>query len=368
MSNNKEDKGKPPIAGAKNQRQPGLICLADVEPRSVNWLWKNRIPAGRMTLLGGPPDVGKSFFICDMAARISMGEPWPDGAECEQGSVILLSAEDDPHDTIRPRLDAHGADANKVQLLSHTVVTKPNGEVLEVPISLADSDTLEASIQRVGDCRLLVVDPIGSFLGSKTDSYRDNEVRSALAPILKLAEKYAVALVVIAHTRKSSANVADDLALGSRAFTALPRATWYMFKDLGNEQRKLLLPGKNNLASTQSGLAFTIMGEPAAIHWEPECVEMSANDFLAEFNTTTFKAPRMDEAKEWLQTLLQEGPLEGNEVKAKATDEGIALRTLERAKSVLEVETKPDGFRGPWKWHLPDSPSLRQESAESAND
>ena len=338
VSNSKDGSDRTPSASTNTRRQPGLICLADVEPRLVNWLWKNRIPAGRMTLLSGPADVGKSFFICDMAARISMGNPWPDGEECEGGSVILLSAEDDPHDTIRPRLDSQCADVSKIHLLSHVVNANVNGEKLESAVSLADCDILEQSIQRVGDCRLIVVDPIGSFLGSKTDSYRDNEVRAALAPILKLAEKYAVALVVIAHTRKSTANLADDLALGSRAFTALPRATWYLFKDLENEQRKLLLPGKNNLASTQSGLAFTIMGEPAAIHWETECVEMSANDFLAEFNTATFKAPRMDEAKEWLQTLLQKGPLEGKEVKAKATDEGITLRTLERAKSVLEVE------------------------------
>ncbi len=94
-----------------------LICMADVAPVAVDWLWPGRIPAGRMTLLVGRPGEGKSFVTCDWAARISRGSPWPDGALCKMGSVILMSAEDDPGDTIRPRLDAAGADCSRIYLL-----------------------------------------------------------------------------------------------------------------------------------------------------------------------------------------------------------------------------------------------------------
>jgi len=41
----------------------------------------------------------------------------PDGASACDGSVILLSAEDDAADTIRPRLDALGADVSRVHIL-----------------------------------------------------------------------------------------------------------------------------------------------------------------------------------------------------------------------------------------------------------
>ena len=82
---------------------PILTCLADVEPRPVSWLWPGRIPLGRITLLVGRPGEGKSFLTTDAAARVTTGTPWPDGSDCPQGSVILISAEDDPGDTIRPQ-------------------------------------------------------------------------------------------------------------------------------------------------------------------------------------------------------------------------------------------------------------------------
>jgi len=77
------------------------------------------LPLGKVTLLFGDPGLGKSFLTLDVAARISRSLPWPDGdgERAIPGGVVLLSAEDDVADTIRPRLDAAGADARHVTLL-----------------------------------------------------------------------------------------------------------------------------------------------------------------------------------------------------------------------------------------------------------
>ena len=88
--------------------------MADMESRPVSWLWPGHIPLGRITLLVGRPGEGKSFLTTDAAARVTTGTLWPDGGDCPNGSVILISAEDDPADTIRPRLDAHCADVRRV--------------------------------------------------------------------------------------------------------------------------------------------------------------------------------------------------------------------------------------------------------------
>ena len=92
----------------------------------------------------------------------------------------------------------------------------------------------------------------------------------------------------MAHRRKSvggNANgKADDQALGSRAFTAIARAVWHLTRDPNDKERRLLLPGKNNLAHEGTGLAFSITGEPARIVWEPEPVEMNADEALAAEN------------------------------------------------------------------------------------
>ena len=353
--------------------EPVLVRMCDVEARAVDWLWPQRIALGRITLLVGVPGCGKSFLTVDMASRISTGSPWPDGSVCPRGSVILISAEDDPHDTIRPRLDAHQADVSNVHMLCTIRRTDDEGRESEMMFSLADVDVLEAALQRIDDCRLIVVDPIGSFLGGRTDSHRDNEVRAVLAPVAKLAEKYGPAVFVVAHRRKAKGTTADDLALGSRAFCGIARGVWHLSRDPDEKRRRLLLPGKSNIAPEQGGLAFTIAGEPASVSWDPEPVEMSADDAIArEYGNGAAQTTALDEAARWLQEMLDAGPVAAKELKDLARADGLSLRTLERGKAKLGVVACPDGFGGPWVWKLPELgdsfPTDRQESTQSAKE
>ena len=98
----------------------GLITIpfSEIEPEEVSWLWPGRVIQGKLNMLVGHPDSGKSFIAVDMAARVSTGEKWPDGSgRAPLGDVIILAAEDDPADTIRPRLDAHGAELSRVHFV-----------------------------------------------------------------------------------------------------------------------------------------------------------------------------------------------------------------------------------------------------------
>ena len=316
---------------------PILVCMADVDSRPVDWLWPNRIAAGRITLLVGMPGTGKSFLTCDLAARVSTATPWPDKSECQQGSVILISAEDEPHDTIRPRLDAHYADVSRIHLLSAVRYLDRKGEQAEVMFTLADVESLEIALKQVGDCMLIVVDPIGSFLGGRIDAHRDNEVRSVLAPVAKLAEKYGPAVLVVAHRRKATSGLADDLAIGSRAFTGIARTVWHLTRNTEDKNRRLLLPGKGNLTPEQHGLAFSIVNDPARLVWERDPVAMTADEALALENRDPGQGSAVDEAATWLQDFLSEGPKPGKEVKEAARAAGIAPRTLDRAKAKLRI-------------------------------
>jgi len=352
------DKGSRP---AGMVRGPILQCLADIAPVSVKWLWRGRIPLGRITLLVGRPGEGKSFLTTYLAARISTGSSWPDGADCPKGSVILISAEDDPSDTIRPRLDGHNADVGRVHLLSAVRKVGEDGKRHEVMFTLADVDALDEALQAHPDCRLVVVDPIGSFLGGRTDAHRDNEVRSVLAPVARLAEKHGAAVVVVAHRRKSGGTIADDLALGSRAFTGIARAVWHLTRDEQDKNRRLLLPGKNNLAPEGDGLAFTIGGEPPSISWERGLVRMTADEALAKENSESSRpgpAPEArNQAAEWLRDLLSGGPMEAAKIQVEAEAAGYAWRTVHRAKDGLGVKPVREHFGGPWMWRLPAGPA-----------
>ena len=332
---------------------PVLRRLADVEPREVQWLWPGRVPLGRISLLVGRPGEGKSFLTTDMSARVSTGRTWPDGSACPGGSVILVSAEDDPHDTIRPRLDAHGADVRRVHLLATVRRRGEGGRLVEAMFTLEDLPALDEALRRQPDCRLIVIDPIGSFIGGGTDSHRDNEVRAVLAPVAQLAERYGPAVLIVAHRRKSAGTIADDLAIGSRAFTGIARAVWHLTRDTDDKRRRLLLSGKNNLAPEGTGLAFDIGGIPPAIQWEPGPVNLRADDALAAESEGGGDGGALAEATDFLRAELAHGRKTGTEVKAAAKSAGISTRTLDRARARLGVVAAPDGYRGPWTWGLP---------------
>lgn len=355
---------------------PVLTCMADVEPCEVKWMWPGRIPLGRISLLVGRPGEGKSFATCDWAARVSTGTPWPDGEPCERGSVLLICAEDDGGDTIRPRLDAHHADASRIHLLAMVRSVNDEGESRELVFTLSDVAALEAAMRRIPDLRLVVIDPIGSYLGGRLDASRDNEVRSVLAPIAALAAKYGPAVLVVAHDRKSSATHADDLVMGSRAFTGIARAVWHLRRDPEDKARRLLLPGKNNLAPEGDGLAFTIVGpgQQAAILWEDGPVEMSADEALAaevEGEAETKPGPdpeKREMAEKWLLEELadwQEHPVAVVRQMAELAGVG-SWKTVQRAATKIGVLSHRATFGGGYIWRLPKPGAPMQDNMQDS--
>ena len=351
---------------------PVVVCAADIAPQPVAWLWHDRLPRGRITVLAGHAGEGKSFLTTDWAARVSTGRGWPDGAPCERGNVLFVCAEDNAADTIIPRLIAHDADRSKVHILSGVKWRHEDGQEREVVFTLQNISELEGAIRRYRPA-LLIIDPIGSYLGGKVDGHRDNEVRSVLAPLGKLAEKYGVAAVVVAHRPKANGTRADDLVIGSRAFTALARVVWHLSCDPQNPERRFLLAGKNNLARKGCGLAFTILGEgaDAAIMWEDQPVNMSADEGLAAATSLDKEHPgpapvARNAAAEWLRTLLADGPREAGEVAQEAKAAGFAWRTVQRAADELAVERVKLRFGGGWVWRLSVPAQGANEDAKSS--
>ncbi|HEY7087256.1 MAG TPA: AAA family ATPase [Tepidisphaeraceae bacterium] len=334
---------------------PMLVKLSDIPRVPIQWAWKYRIPRGRISLIVGRPGGGKSFATTDFAARVSTGTPWPDGEDCQLGSVLMICAEDDPADTIGPRVDANGGDSSKIVLLSMVKRKTSDGKTDEVVFSLADVRALQQAMAQLADLALIVVDPIGSFLGGNVDAHRDNEVRSVLAPLAALAANHPnkPAVLIVAHRRKSSGDVADDLALGSRAFTGLARAVWHFTTEKDNEARRLMLPGKQNLGPKTPGLAFTITGDPPAVAWEKAPVAMTADDALAAERSGD-SGNEKDEAVEFLKRELadmQEHSVD--DLRKASKDAGLSWRTTQRAASSLKVRRHRNGFGKGFTWRLP---------------
>ena len=343
---------------------PVLVCMDGVEAQEVNWLWSGRLPLGRLSLLVGRPGEGKSFATLDWAARVSKGHAWPDGSSCEMGSVLLVSAEDDPGDTIRPRLNAHDADPKRIHMLKGVHAKSKNGKVIVGAFTLADIEPLKQALNTIGDVRLIVIDPIGSYVGGRVDAHRDNEVRSVLTPLAALAQETGAAVVLVAHQRKGMAANPDDMVLGSRAFTGLARSVLHLMRDPDDEDRRLLLPGKMNLSVPAPGLAFTIGGDPARVQWEADPVSITASEVLAKSIGGSNAA---SEAEDWLRDVLSNGPMESSKVKEKAGVDGLAWRTVERAKDKIGAKSTREGYSNDGRWMMVMPTIDRQDTPKTAN-
>jgi putative DNA primase/helicase len=343
-----------------------LRCFSNITPEPLHWLWPGRIPLGKLSLFAGDPGLGKSLITLDIAARVTCGREWPDGtANTQPGSVIILSAEDGPGDTIRPRLEAAGADLSKAHVLVAVRRSKPNGDTTLEHFSLeTDLLALQDAVASLNDVRLIVIDPISAYLGG-TDSHVNAKVRSLLAPLAELSRSLRVAAVAVDHLSKSN-RPALYRPNGSIAFTAAARAVWLFAKNPDDPSQRLMLPGKMNLAPDQEGLSYTLREERqgvVVVMWG-QAVRFSA-DAVLQPEAVEEKSERL-EAMDWLRERLSEGPVSQREIKGDSKAAGLAWRTVRRAKDSLGITSEKEGLRGGWRWQLPVAEGVQQLSKVSS--
>jgi putative DNA primase/helicase len=344
------------IARAADSTKPigvgaSVITLASVTPKPIEWLWRPHFALGKLSVLAGHPGLGKSLVTMDLAAHVSKGLDWIDGSPCPKGSVVLVSGEDDPGDTLRPRLDAAGADVTRVHYLR--AVFDADGER---GFTLADVPALSSLLTRLGDCRLLIIDPVSAYLAG-TDSHKNANVRALLAPLAQMAGEFRVAVICVSHLNKGQGDAIGRVT-GSLAFVAAARSAYAVARDKDDPHRRLLLPIKNNLGADTSGVSYRIdeitmdgVGAVPYVVWSREPVMVSADEALAPSGPSE---STVVDAAEFLTELLQGGPVPVKEVKNEATAAGITWRTIERAKAEIGVIAERQGTQGRgggfWVW------------------
>jgi len=344
--------------GQQQQRPiPLMVRLDTVTPENIEWLWHRRIAIGKVNLLVGDPGLGKSLVSLDWTARVTTGRAWPDGAvNSAPGGVVLLSFEDDVADTIRPRLDAAGADVSRVVLLQGISTYDPNSKNTVVrPFDLQrDIAALGEAVTQTPDCRLVVVDPISACLG-QTDSQNNAEVRAALVPLTEIAQKCRVAILGVTHLSKAN-GPAIYRAMGSLAFVAAARSVWVVTKDRQEPINRLVLPLKNNLAPDVEGMSYQVVeldGQPV-LSWSKNPVTVTVDEALAP-EIKSARVVKHREVEDWLRELLSHGPVSADEIHDRAKGAGHSIYVLRSAKDALGIVPYREGFgRGAvWYWRLP---------------
>ncbi|MBY0263509.1 MAG: AAA family ATPase, partial [Phycisphaerales bacterium] len=248
--------------------------------------WPDMIPRAKLTILCGDPGLGKSFMTLDVLSRLSRGWPMPGDMAGEPRAPmggILLSAEDDPADTIRPRLEGMGADLEKVVVFDGLEAV--NGDVYNFVLTDHIKQLYEL-VESTGNVGLVVVDPISAYVGD-TDSYNNAHVRAMLKPLSDMAADLDVAVVLVTHLRKGGGGGGEGgsalhRAMGSLAFTAAARTVLVVTKDQDDPNTRLLLVAKSNVGNDRVGWSYKL--QEGKVCWQQR-IEAGADEILSGSTT-----------------------------------------------------------------------------------
>ena len=367
----KDDLLKATKENSKPAIQPRLEATtlrADlVEPKRVEWLWRNRIPLNKLSILTGNPDQGKSLVSLYIVSQLTRGLPmYGETNALPYGEVLLMAAEDEADDTIRPRLEVMGASLSRVHILQSVVLKDGKGKTLSEREAQLDTDvqSIEDMLKDNSNIRLVVIDPISSFLG-RANMNREQEVRAVLTPLKNLAARCRVAIIAVMHLNKNSEASAIHRIGGAMAFTGVARAVWLFQEDPEDKTRHLMTRVKNNIAKSTGGLVYRTAAKPILIdgteeyqpyvEWLGE-TDKTAQDVLIGGAPVGRPPEKTEDAKEWLAGFLADGDQTASDIKKAGAKVGHSWRTLHRVKVALKIVAEQHDRQ--WIWRLPEGAAI----------
>jgi hypothetical protein len=335
-----------------------LTPAASIRPRSVRWFVRDRVPLGAVTLLAGEPGQGKSTLAIDWVARASRGQLEGD-LHGQSIDVALVTAEDAIAEVVCPRLEAAGADLERVRIVSVVQDGVTGGLVLPDDIDQLGTVLGTELVQAV------VIDPIVAHLSGELNSHRDQDVRRALAPLARLAETYDLAVIAICHLNKGEAASALAKVAGSVGFVGAARSVLILAPDPDDEDgpTRILAHAKCNygpLAPSQrlrvegreitddDGVAISTSG----IAWLGEAPGLNAFDLVAA-KKAAVPADVLTKAMDEICDALSGGRRTSDDMEQERTRRGCSHGVWKKARQRLGIKPEKDGFQGTWYWSLP---------------
>lgn len=323
-----------------------IFSMDEVQEESVEWLLYPFIPFGKVTIIQGDPGEGKTTLALQIIAKLTRGEvvlPSEESEPAEDGiaeekvdrppmNVLYQTAEDGLGDTIKPRLNAAGADCSKVMVIDDK----------EKALTMMDSRLEQAIIQT--SARMVVLDPIQGYLGADVDMHRANEIRPVMKRISTLAEKYHCAIVLIGHMNKASGGKSSYRGLGSIDFQAAARSVLIVGRVKDEPDVRVVCQVKSSLAPEAKPIAFR-MDKVKGFEWIGE-YDINVDDLLSGEG----RGQKSKNAKEFLKEILAHGQVACKDIEEEAQARGIRKKTLWNAKKELDVDSIKLGNQ--WYWKL----------------
>jgi hypothetical protein len=224
-----------------------------------------------------------------------------------------------------------------------------------------DLPLLRDTIIQHSNTKLCITDPVSAYLGvGKVDGRSATDVRGVLQPLKDMSEDLRVFSLLIAHfNKKDDVKSALLRVSDSIAYVAAARSVYAVLDDPENKGARLFIKAKNNLARGDvPALRYSVSLKPVSglikpqphVVWESH-VDITANEAMAAAGGHTGK----QEAKAFLQERLEAGPVKAEDIIEEAKQDGIAKRTLDRAKKELGIKSHKEHGKidGDWMWGLP---------------
>ena len=342
-----------------NTRQKSIRTLVtkradQIKIEPIEWLIEGSFPLGMIGLIAGNPGMGKSQIALKLAALATTGSGSPLKASFKSpGSVIILANEDDAARTIAPRLEAAGAKLDKIEIVEG--IARADKEVEPFQID-SDVAALKQKALLMGDVRLIIIDPPNAYIGGKSDTYKDSDVRRILSPLQSLAAETGALVLLIAHLNKRNDAGAHQRINGTTAWLAVSRIGYIVCEDEEDKSR-YMVPVKNNIGNDRLGFAYSIKEailanniKTSSISWIGT-TERTADDLLG--SRKKYVPSALDSAKSFLEEELHKGEKLSTELEESAKKVGISWASVCRAKKLLNVSVKKIG--NSWRWSIQNS-------------
>lgn len=344
-----------------------IESYAEIEPEVIEWLWQDKIPKEGITMFVGDPESFKSTTSLYVAAQVSQGRCFPNcDTPTERGTVLIIGSEDSHSAVVKPRLMAAQADLTKIKHIKGRMkidtITRKSKDSYIIDL-IAEIELLEKEIKQTPDFRLLIVDTLSSYLGSrKINSMEDT--RDFLDRLSELSYKYHFAVLIIHHFNKNEEASSQYRGSGSTGIRAGVRAQWAFVVDKYTDGRAFMLRDKLNITAVKTGLAFhmeekelNLQGKSAWIGYcvfEDEVITDDLEAFLGRKHKRS--APKRCEAEEWLRNhLADQKEHDSKTVIEAAKEQNISEVTLRRAATKMNVciEAVRNGNQfKQWMWKL----------------
>ena len=331
----------------------------EIEVERPHWIWPDYIPAGKITVLAGDPGMGKSTIALDIVSRISQGTSMPTGGRSVSGTCLIASAEDAPEDTITPRLIAADANLKRVGIMREVMIDD-EVKFLTFP---RDLERMRSVIIKMG-VRLVVIDPLNAFLERGTDSYKDQDIRSVLAPFEAIAQETMCAILIVAHLNKKEESSVLYRVGGSVGFTGAARSVLSVSKTQKDGIR-VLYSVKTNLGKIPKALSYETRQarrerKEDSSAWAGESrIESSYVRWRGEVDFDPTKGPSVGDqkkaeidAEDFLRQMLTDGELCTDVLYHEAKGAGVRRAQLNQVKTQLGIHSRRRN--GKWYWKLPE--------------